>query len=153
MARSHAIDGTLLSTVCIEEGVVFTVADVAGKSVSIPYQPHMKPGTRTLKGAAYQLLLSLKGEGDTAADREADYYEKTQALAALIVNADTDGYPQPFVLTRILPFPGGDQTCTINAIYRDGLTIAEVGPDGARSTPTLELLDSWWLNGSTKVFL
>ncbi len=153
MARSHSIGATALSTCCIEEGALLGVADVGGSSVSIPYRLGRKAGTRTLKGRDYQIFLSVKGEGATQAESEADYFTRCQTLAALVLNLDGSFKPQPFVLSRTLPHTGGDQTCTINAIYKSGLEFPEVGVDAARTTLTLELLDAYWLVGATKVFV
>jgi hypothetical protein len=153
VARSHSIGATALSTYCVEEGALLGVADLGGSSVNIPYRTGRKAGTRTLKGRDYQIFVAVKGDGDTLAESEADFYTKCQGLAALVLNLDGSFKPQPFTLSRTLPHTGGDQTCTIAAIYKSGLEFPEVGLDAARTTLTLELLDGWWLSGATKVFL
>jgi hypothetical protein len=152
MASLHKIGTTLVSDYARESDVELGVNDLAGASTSVPYQPGLRSGTRTLKGRDYPLYLSVIGVGADDAARTADYHTKVQALAALILNPDSDGYPQAYVLTRMLPLTAGLQTCTINARYSSGLRWARVAPWIGRAVPILILLDGWWLTGSTKVY-
>lgn len=153
-AALHKIGATPLATYARESDVEFGVNDLAGSSVSIPKQPGLRPGTRTLKGRDYPLYLSVIGAGSTPEAAAADMHTKMQALSALILNPDSNGYPQPYTLTRMLPLTAGLQTCTITARYASGLrwTRPDRTPWIARAVPVLQLLDGWWLDGATKVY-
>lgn len=147
----HSINGTALTTYAIEnDGVEFGPNDLAGGDVSISYQPGENEGSRTLKGRDYPLYLTVVGTGSNPV---ADFYTKAQALTALILNADSNGKPQPYTsFSRTLTLNAGSQTCTIAARYGGGLRWARPAPWVGRVVPVIRLLDGWWLAGSTKVY-
>lgn len=149
---SHAIGATALSTYAIEAGHEYGLHDVAGSPVSVPYQPGLNVGSRTLKGRDYRFFLTILGRESNGTYTRARYLTNLQALAALFLNPDGSGEPQPFVLTRTLTLSAGVQVCTINAIYRDGFQVTQVAAHGGRVSPVLTLLDPYWLNGATKVY-
>jgi len=142
----HSIGATALSTFGYENGAEYGPADLAGSPISIPYQPGLTAGSRTLKGRDYTIYLTVWGTS------RADYLSKMQSLTSLLLNPDVNGKPQAFTLTRTLELPSGTQICTIEAIYRDGLRFPANAVHWARVTPVLTLLDGWWLSGATKVY-
>lgn len=149
---SHAINGTALSTYCTEAAHEFGLGDLAGSPISIPYQPGLTVGSRTLKGRDYPLFLTVLGRETNGTYSRERYLTNLQALAQLILNPDVNGKPQPFTLTRTLQLSSGTQVCTINAIYRDGFRVQQASWSAGRVAPVLTLLDGWWLSGATKIY-
>lgn len=153
---SHTIDGTALSTYCIEADYQLGLADVAGQAVSVPRQLGLRTGSRTLKGRDYPLGLRVIGSTATGHRRppytRGQYLDYVQALAALILKPDANGDPQEFVLGRTLPTAAGTQTCTIRAIYLGSFRVSDTSAHSGLVRPVLTLLDPWWLDGATKVY-
>jgi hypothetical protein len=148
----HSIAGTALTTYATERpGLELGPADLAGADSSVPYQPGLNAGTRTLKGRDYPLYLQIVGTGS---NRTGDFYARAQALTALILHLDTDFKPAPFTLTRTLVLPSSTQVCTITARYSSGLRwVCPDAPWVGNGVPVLTLLDGWWLDGGgAKVF-
>lgn len=144
----HSIGATAVSTYAIETDAEFGPADLAGSPTSIPYAKGLRAGSRTLKGRDYPLYLTIVGANNSIGD----FHEKLQALTELILNMDVDDSPQPFTLTRAIPFGAGTQTSTIQAIYKEGLRVARTSPWSGRCVPILTLCDAYWMSGSTKVY-
>lgn len=144
----HSVGATAVSTYAIEQDVELGPADLAGSPVSVPYRKGLIAGSRTLKGRDYPLFLSVIGAGQSIGD----FHQKVQSLTALLLNVDASFDPQPFTLTRVMPVGAGSQTCTIQAIYKDGLRVTRTSPWSGRCVPVLTLLDAYWLDGATKVY-
>lgn len=149
----HSINGTALTTYAIEtDGVEFGTNDMAGGNVPIPYQSGERNGSKSLKGRDYPLYLTVVGAGASDAARIADFYTKSQALTALLLNADANGIPQPYsTFSRVLVLTAGSQTCTIGARLGEPLRWARPAPWIGRIVPVIRLTDGWWLSGATKV--
>jgi hypothetical protein len=148
----HSIGGTDLATYCAGQVAEYGIADNAVQDRMIPNMSGLVPAAGTLKGRDYTLLLTVVGKeagGVSPGYSRARYLYNVQQLAALILNPDSNGAPQPFTLTRTLTLPSGTQTCTISARYRDGFRMQDTAAWAGRVAPVLQLLDAWWLDGSS----
>lgn len=150
----HSINGTSVTTYAVEQdGVEFGSNDMAGGDVQVPYQAGEYAGSRSLKGRDYPLYLTVIGTGANTAAQIADAYTKSQALSALLLNADANGDPQKYTtFTRVLALTAGTQTCTIAARLSEPLRWSRPSPWVFRVVPVIRLLDGWWLSGATKVY-
>jgi hypothetical protein len=145
----HAIGGTAISTYAVEAGYELGIADNATVDRNIPGMSGLVSAPGTLKGRDYALFLTVLGRNTDGTYTRAKYLENVQNLAELILNPDANGVPQPFTLTRTLVLPSGTQVCTIEARYKDGFRVNQLSWAGGRVVPVLQLLDAWWLDGSS----
>ncbi len=152
MPEGHAINGTLVSTYATEAGYELGPNDNSAGDLSLAGMSGLIPAPGPLKGRDYTLFLTILGRETTGSYSRPRYLSNMQSLAALVVNANAAGVPQPFTLTRTLTLPAGDQVCTINARYVDGFRVTQASWSGGRVAVVLRLLDGWWLSGATKVY-
>ena len=145
----HAIGAVALSTYATEAGYELGIADNATTDRAIPGMSGLVSAPGTLKGRDYVLYLTVLGRESNGTYSRARYLYNVQQLAALLLNPDVNGQPQPFTLTRTLALPAGTQVCTIQARYREGFRVSQLSWSAGRCAPVLQLLDAWWLDGSS----